>query len=114
MQASLDKIENQGKVAVNTMSYAAVAAKGCACKSTKRQTAPEDMLKEKRRAKEITIRVEDPKEAEKLKKKSSKDILLTAQAAGVEVTSVCCLSNGNVRFHTRSQNTRDTLQNNAS
>ena len=114
MQASLDKIENQRKVAVNTMSYAAVAAKGHACKSTKRQTAPENMLKEKKRAKEIMIRVEDPKEAEELKKKSSKDILLTAQAAGVEVTGMCCLPNGNVRFHTRSQNIKDTFQNDAS
>lgn len=77
MQASLDRIENQGKAVGNTMSYAAVAARSQASESAKRQATPDDILKEKRRAKEITIRVEDPGEAEELRKKSSKDILLT-------------------------------------
>lgn len=113
MQASLDRIEDQGKATGNTRSYAAVAARNCNFGGANGQTMPDDTLKEKRKAKEITIRVEDPKEAEELKKKSSKDILLTAQAAGVEVTGVRRLPSGDVRFHTRSQNTRDILQDDA-
>lgn len=114
MQASLDRIENQGKATGNTSSYAAVTAKGCVFGSTNGQATSENTLKEKRKAKEITIRVEDPKEAEELKEKNSRDILLTVQAAEAEVTGVQRLSSSNVRFHTRLQDSRDTLQNNAS
>ncbi|MCJ1272191.1 hypothetical protein MMC22_012099 [Lobaria immixta] len=65
---------------------------------------------EKRKSKEMTARIETPREAEKLKGKSSKDILQAAQGAGVEITGTRRLPNGEVSFHTRSQNVRDTLQ----
>ncbi|MCJ1268217.1 hypothetical protein MMC22_008104, partial [Lobaria immixta] len=112
MQASLNRIKNQRKAIENTISYAAVAAKSHASKSAKGQAMPENILKEKKRAKEITIRVEDPKKAKKLRKKTLKDILLTAQATGAEVTGVQRLSSGNVRFHARLQYTKDIFQNN--
>lgn len=113
MQDSLDRIEKGGQ-AVNTAgraSYAEMAAQGRG-KATGGRTEPSEMevLKEKRKAKEVTIRIEDPKEVVELKGKSSKDILQAAQSAGVEVTGIRRLPSGDIRFHTRSQDTKDTLQ----
>lgn len=73
----------------------------------------ENALKEKKKTKEITVRIKNPKEAEELRKKSSKDILQAAQGAGVEVTGMRCLPSGNIRFHTGSQDVRDTLKANS-
>lgn len=116
MQSSLDRIEKGGQTATSRASYAAAAAQGrggaTATSSKGNVTTPsnEDLLKEERRAKEVTVRIEDPKEVAEMKEKSSKDILQAAQGAGVEVTGIRRLPSGDIRFHTRSQDARDTLQ----
>lgn len=58
----------------------------------------------------MTARIETPREAEKLKGKSSKDILQAVQGADVKITGMRRLSSGEVSFHTRPQKVRDTLQ----
>lgn len=115
MQKSLDRIEKGKHISTGNASYAAVAAQGRGGRvSTNAKRNAEmndaDMLREKRRAKEVTVRIEDPKEAIELKGKSSKDILQAAQSAGVEVTGIRRLPSGDIRFHTRSQGAKDALQ----
>lgn len=78
MQNSLDRIKKSGQAASSSKaSYAATAAQGPwrVTLSSKSVPSNAEMLKEKRKAKEITIRIEDPKEIAELKGKSSKNIL---------------------------------------
>ena len=70
----------------------------------------DEEIKEARRAKEVTVRIEDPEETEKIRQKSIKDILQKAQEAGAPITGARRLPNGNVRSTTKSQRIRNTLQ----
>lgn len=111
MQSSLDRIEKQGKTTTSKISYAA-AAQGFGNMPANTALSKDNALKKKRKIKKITVRIENPEEAEEFKKKSSKDILQAAQRAGIEVTGIRQLPSRDVRFHTRSQDVRDTLQSN--
>lgn len=114
MQSSLDRIEKGGQTPVSKANYAATAAQGQRVTITSNKRNPissnGDILKERRKAKEMTVRIEDPREVVEIKGKSSKDILQAAQSVRVKVTGIRQLSNGDIRFHTRLQDARNTLQ----
>lgn len=67
MQNSLEWIEKQKNTNIEKkLSYTAAGAKSCknTIADTNGYTAPQDELKEKKRAKKVTVRIENPKKTE--------------------------------------------------
>ena len=114
IQQRLKKIEKQGENNGKALSYAAVAAgkrkSGQETEVKNQGLNEENTLREKRKMKEIIVRIEDPKEQEALGKKTTKEIVDALRVSNEEVTGIRRLPSGDLKIHVKTPEVKETLQ----
>ena len=114
IQQRLQKIEKQGENNGKALSYAAVASggrRGTTGDIGKTQTQiDENMLREKRKMKELIVRIEDPKEQEALGRKTTKEIIEAIKIPNSEIAGIRKLPSGDLKIHTKTAQAKQSLQ----